>query len=654
MRRIKPILIVTLAIFCIFSCFALGACTTDDSSNGNGPNTPPSGVVTITFATGTGDTVSPITAKAGSKIYPPVDPTRDGYRFDGWTLKGEPFVFDKMPDSSITLQAAWSKLYALSFDTGAPTLYYAEGDTIVLPDEPQKTGYKFIGWKQGSGAFTATAMPANDVALVADWVEAVTITFNTGVSGFTVKPIVETAGTAISAPTANYPGYYVSGWKLHGDPYKFTTMPDADITLTAELTKLTNLPSMFIDLKDGDETVDLHDVDRINYVDSSITLTNTKDEYILNNVAAGFRGRGNGSWNEQWPNGKLGYKIKFDKKQSLFGQAANKHWVILACANFDDVTMSRNYLAFNMGREVFSAIEHTTIAEWVDVYINGNYHGLYLLCEHTRVGDGRVDISSEYTTEPEHNGFLVEYDAYGDQPNPDKGEYNFENGINYFKISGVKYPFTVHSPDPEDYAEEITKAEYQRQVAYIKDYVTQVYNAALNGDFDTFADLVDVNSFVDMYILHELFKNVDCGYSSFYLYKKPNGKLYAGPPWDFDATTNINDRGDRTPQGLYVAEQVISGSNNCASELYIELYKNNSFKKAVVARWKTLSPKISAFIEERMNDEVYAENKAAMGKNFAKWKNKSQAAAEADWVNDMKTLKKWFTDRIAWLNTTWK
>ncbi|MDE6677055.1 MAG: CotH kinase family protein, partial [Clostridia bacterium] len=371
-----------------------------------------------------------------------------------------------------------------------------------------------------------------------------------------VSPIEEPAGTEISAPFVNRPGYHLKHWTLNGEPYQFTVMPEENITLEAEWSEeLTNLPALFIDLSDeSGNQVNLADVQK-SYVKSTISLSNTEDEYILSSLDSQFKGRGNGSWNEA----KKGYKIKFDKKQSLFGRAANKHWVIIACANFDDPTMSRNYLAYNMAGEVFDGIEYSTNAVWVDIYVNGEYRGVYILCEHVRVGTGRVDIESEYTNEPEANGFLIEYDAYAAGT----------EGVDYFRVSGLKYGFSMHSPDPEDYAEEITKAEYQHQVSYIQDYVTRVYNAALSKNFTEFSELADVDSFVDMYILHELFKNMDTGYSSFYLYKKPNGKLYAGPPWDFDATTSADDgngRGNRTPQGLYVATG--AGSDNTICELY--------------------------------------------------------------------------------------
>ena len=611
---------------------------------------------TITYDTDGGSYIESITANAGSKIYPPADPVREGYRFDGWELDGQTFEFDVMPQNDITLKAVWTKVYSIIFNTGEGSplepAKFAKGDEIVLTQTPVRNGYKFDGWEYNGAPFTMTEMPEYDITLTAKWKEAVTITFETGTAQYTVAPIVEEAGAKISAPAIHRKGWHVKNWLLNGVPYTFDTMPSTNITLTAEWEKLTNLPAMFVDL---DGRYPLSQVDRINYIDSKITLTNTDEKFEFDNLKSGFRGRGNGSWTDSGD--KKGYKLKFDKKQSLFGREANKHWVLIACANFDDVTMSRNYLAYNMTNAVFDKIEYTTQARWLDLYVNGEYRGVYLLCEHVRVGKGRVDIESDYLSENfENTGYLIEYDYYA--LNPTKGE-SLTEGIDYFTLDCLpegRNAFTVHSPDPEDYLEEgnVSRATYMKQVTYIKDYVKRVYEAALDGRWNDFAELADTESFVDMYILHELFKNVDTGYSSFYLYKKPNGKLYAGPVWDFDATTNISDRGDRTPQGIYVAGSIKDDFPLGASELYIALYQTSGFKNAVKARWKVLSPKIQNYLNETLNDEFYAEYKAAMGKNFAMWKNKPQTAAESDWVRDIKALKQWLLDRITWLNTEWK
>lgn len=609
--------------------------------------TPPAGedTYTITFQTGVvGITVEPIVSKAGKAITEPT-PQREGYRFGGWMLDGERYVFTTMPEQNLTLVATWIKLYSVTFVTGTshtiPVAWYAPGETVQQP-QITREGYKLMAWKLNGEPYVFGQMPNENLTLVAAWEKLVTIRFDTGTEDFAVDPIEDVAGATVSAPSVHRFGYYLKCWLYNDSEYTFSVMPSSDITLVAVWIRLTNLPAMFIDLADSNNnTIPLSSVNRESYVNSTITLTNTDEKYLLDSLKSEFKGRGHGSWNEA----KKGYKIKFDKKQSLFGREKNKHWVILACTNFDDVTMSRNYLAYNMANEVFDNIEYATPAYWIDVYVNGDYQGVYVLCEHVRVAEGRVDIESEYGVND--TGYLIEYDAYA-------AEEGVE-GINYFRVEGVKYPFTVHSPDPEDYATEgnITESRYRQQVAYIKDYVSKVYNAAYNRDYITFSELVDTDSFVDMYILHELFKNVDTGWSSFYLYKKAGGKLYAGPVWDFDGTTNAAyDRGDRSPSGIYVAGEG-QVAYPYASELFINLYKTNGFRTAVKARWKQLSPNIRTFLDERLNDEVYEENKVAMGNNFAKWKNKNQATAETDWVNDVKALKQWLLYRITWLDSTW-
>ena len=471
-----------------------------------------------------------------------------------------------------------------------------------------------------------------------------TITFDTGTDEIIIPTARYAEGEVVVAPKKpSRKGFKFLGWKLDGETYEFGEMPGRDITVVADWQELIGVPEMYIDLFGGDGNMfPLSNVTREQYVDSVITLTNTEEQYELDSVKAYFKGRGNHSWTAF---SKKGYKIKFDKKQSVLGREKNKHWVLIACVQFDETTMSRNYLAYNMAGEIFDGIEYTTPAYWIDVYVNGQYCGVYLLCEQVRVDKGRVDIESEYGADD--TGYLIEYDALA----------TGEEGVDYFRVDGVKYPFTVHSPDPEDgkyeTEGEITKERFKQQIAFIKDYVSRVYHAALSGDYATFAELVDADSFVDMFILHELFKNVDTGWSSFYLYKKPGGKLFAGPTWDFDGTANgAPGRGDRTPEGLFVP---IEGANGdvTTSMLYVELYKTDGFQTALRARWKVLSPKIGSFLDERLNDGVYEKYKQVMGRNYVLWNGKSQAAAEKDWVADVKALKRWLQDRIAWLNGEW-
>ena len=216
-----------------------------------------------------------------------------------------------------------------------------------------------------------------------------------------------------------------------------------------------------------------------------------------------------------------GYRLKFFSKQSLFGEAKSKHWVLLAGANFYDPTLAKNAAAFNMARNVFSNIEYTTSSHWLELYINGEYRGVYLLVEHVKVEKNRIDIESKYGVLD--TGYLIEYDVYAPEDGPE--------GLAYFRVNGFKYPFAIKEPDPEDYlAEGITESEFRSQVQFIKNYTTTTLQAALNKDLNTFMQYADINSFIDMYLLHELFKiRIRVGVHSICI--KTGWKTICGAAW---------------------------------------------------------------------------------------------------------------------------
>ena len=493
-------------------------------------------------------------------------------------------------------------------------------------------------------ALTALAVVCLFVFLLASCVntgtdaDKLTVTFETGVEGVVVAPLKAAAGAQISPPVSPVrAGYRFEGWQYEGNPYAFSVMPAADITLTAQWTRV--FASLHIDLQGaGGQVFPLDLVDRENYVSSTVRVEDAYGSHSLDAVPAEFRGRGHGSWDSD----KRGYRIKFASRQPLLGNPPSRHWVILACVNFGDTTLARNSIAFGLAREVFDAVEYTTSAKWADVYVNGAYRGVYLVCEHVRADSDRVDIPVEFGVAD--TGYLVEYDAYAAGT----------EGIHYFRVPGVKYPFTVKSPDPDDYLDEgITAAQYRAQVSYIQSHVTNVYTAALSKNFAAFSQYADVDSFVDMYILHEYLKNTDTGWSSFFLYKRPGEKLRAGPAWDFDASAGVS-RGDSSPEGIYVAGSAQLHSPETYSHLFVSLMDTPGFKAAVVARWKVLSPRITAFAADALSDAFIAQHSKAMGKNFVRWNYDAPGIAERNWARDTEALRQWLLQRALWLDTEWR
>lgn len=620
--------------------------------------------VTITFETGDSNTNIPaINGLPGSLLELPSDLFKEGFVFKYWELEGVKFEETTFPNSSITLKAVWEEGYAIYFEPGdyhdeVLPIYFGENDLIDgLPIlsykiDNEENGYTFLYWELDGKEFDFDTMPNNNLILTAKWQKINLIAFDVGSSNDKIEPLIVEVGEKLIAPNQvpSLENHIFIGWFYNDKPYIFKNMPNGTLVLkakyldeTKEYNEVSNLPKVFINL---DNNKPLDNVNRDDYVDSSFTISSDKIEDNVNSLRLEFKGRGHGSWTDSGP--KRGYRLKFKDKQSLFGEAKSKHWVLLAGANFYDTSLSKNALAFNLARDVFSNIEYTSSTRWVELYINGEYRGVYLFAEHVRVDEGRVDIDAEYGIID--TGYLIEYDAYAKEAGPE--------GIYWFSIPGYKHPVELKRPDPDDYDEEgISEALFRSQVEFIKNYTNGVLQAALNQDYEEFIKLADIDSFVDMYILHELFKNTDTGWSSFFMYKKPGGKLYAGPAWDFDATAGKN-RGDQSPRGFFVSDTVLQSSDYTASELYINLMKTEGFKNKVNQRWQELSNDVKSYVKEFLSDDFILENKFAFGRNLKRWSNagpdygyyKDQSAGEIGWIGSIRALRTWLIDRSNWFD----
>lgn len=139
-------------------------------------------------------------------------------------------------------------------------------------------------------------------------------------------------------------------------------------------------------------------VDKVNYVNSSFKMYNTEDddeyglevtmkqEYGADN-SVGIRLRGNSTMKYS----KKPYRIKFDEKQSFFGSAKNKNWVLLA--DYLDPSLIKNYSALTLAK-VFNNMPWNSFGTHVNLYLNGEYKGIYLLCDQLDEKSGRLDLET--------------------------------------------------------------------------------------------------------------------------------------------------------------------------------------------------------------------------------------------------------------------
>jgi hypothetical protein len=334
----------------------------------------------------------------------------------------------------------------------------------------------------------------------------------------------------------------------------------------------------------------------------------------MDSVSARVKVRGNSTARFD----KKPLRIKFDEPQSMLGLHQNakyKEWLLLAC--YKDWSMLRDacafYLAHLMGDEYVSDFR------LVNVYINDNYWGVYLLCEQQQTGLGRVDI-----TLPDDNyggtdiGYFVEFDGY----------YERESEMNQFTIDYGTLLMYHHTPFSRFQNGFTIKSDIfsEEQNTFIQNYMQNVFCIAyeaiynevyyefdstfttislsdtLTNSYETVNKVIDVDSWVNAYILAELTCDIDIAWSSFYMDvdfgEKGKKKLVFEAPWDFDSGyDNIIVR--REERGLFASSIVVDINNRLCVNPWLALPFRSPWFKSLVR------DKFNAMVEQKVFDKIY-------------------------------------------------
>lgn len=234
--------------------------------------------------------------------------------------------------------------------------------------------------------------------------------------------------------------------------------------------------------------------------------------------------RGNNSMHYE----KAQYHLKLvtesgqDNDINLLNMGPEHEWVLNG--SMADKSMMRNYLAYRVSSKI---IPYTPDSRYCEViFRNGDqytYQGVYLLIENIKQGENRVDISNFRASQP-FNSFLLRRDRYDEtddrliEIDPDLGSINKHASFFY-----CLYP--------------TRKLITEEQRKYIQNTITTIETILYSNDpklFVTYKDYIDVDSFVDYFVLSEYFASYDAGQYSTYMYQEVGGKLKLGPVWDYD------------------------------------------------------------------------------------------------------------------------
>jgi len=349
-----------------------------------------------------------------------------------------------------------------------------------------------------------------------------------------------------------------------------------------------------------------------------------KGEYSDYSGTGRIRGRGNSSWD--WYD-KKPYKFKLDYKSKLLGLDKAKDWNLLA--NYRDVTDLMNALAFETAR--YMGMPNTLHSRYVEVFLDGEYIGLYQLTEKIEVDNSRLDLDR-------NEGLLLSLDLDdGPSLSPDDGD-NFWTQV-------FKMPMTVKYPD-EPSAEKLdsVKADFA-----ILENAIKTHNYALVDS------LMDIPSFISYLQLHEYLYNVEIDAPrSMYLYRDKGGKYVWGPAWDWDAGFDF-DWGDMYTGHRFFSDyrELIYGTdpyNNKGAayrvnDFFTEMFANSQFVTQYKEQWNAVKDSLYLIPWAKMEQWVENFNQGTLEREFERWPIYGYTAAE-----ETSKMSAWLQNRLEYLN----
>ena len=391
------------------------------------------------------------------------------------------------------------------------------------------------------------------------------------------------------------------------------------------------LPKLHIDVD-----MPFEDVDRENWVDASFSITLGTKEYSSGDYegTGSVKGRGNSSWTRP----KKPYSIKLSSKASLLDIPKTKKYAIIP--GYDDGSLMRNYITYKVYQGLVG-IDYVPKCEFVDVYLNGVYNGIYILVERIDIESNKIDID-EADAENLSGGYLIEKDI--------NSKFDFDEDLwfncPYWANQAQDY-FVMKAPEPDD------EALTAQMLEYLENYMQDVHNAIMGLSDESWERYVDVSSWIDFIILQEIAKNIDGNFktSCFLTKLRDDDKIYMTAPWDFDLAYGRvnwnnqseahNDVVDCPPADTYDGFMVVNSSNPWMDKLYDTVPE---FRAALMERYELYR---GTLIEQMfdMIDEQAAYLTVVQEPNYELW--------HKGFHSGVYSLRTWLAGRIEWLDGEW-
>lgn len=381
-------------------------------------------------------------------------------------------------------------------------------------------------------------------------------------------------------------------------------------------------------------------------------INNYTDTFNNYNNAIGIETRGSSS--QGFPQQSYSVETRDSstgskQKVSLLGMPPESDWVLYA--PYNDKTCMRNVLAYDIANKMGHYASRT---RFVELFLNGQYDGIYVLMEKIKRDSNRVNIGKINTTDTLGDrltgGYIVKVD---------KSTGNGTDSWNsiYPTSNGNPITFLYHYPS------ELNIVPAQK--TYIRLFMDSFERALKGPNFKNpllgYRKYLGVNSTIDYLLLNEISRNVDGYRISTFMYKDRNskgGKLKIGPAWDY----NLGFRNADYCNGALYTGWAYKFNTVCTDPhevpfWWVRLVQDTSFTNQMKCRWLELRATtlhldtINAFI-----DSAVTQINQAQARHFVRWPIlgiytwPNPSPIPANFTDEISSMKTWIYNRITWMD----
>jgi len=411
-----------------------------------------------------------------------------------------------------------------------------------------------------------------------------------------------------------------------------------------------NLPIVIIDTNDEEIVNDPRIIAHMGIINNETGMNHMGDPFNGYDGQISIEIRGSSSQN--FPKKQYALETQDSEGENLnvpiLGMPEENDWILHA--PYSDKSLLRNYLAYELARDMGSYASRTRFCELV---INGDYKGLYIFMEKIKQDNNRVDISKlepdETSGDNLTGGYIVKIDKWNGETND--GWYS-EPLLDDF--DGLWYQF--HYPKPDNIVEE--QRDYIMD--YITDFETIMSSDTYNDPAEGYYEKVNLESFIDVSFLGEISKNVDAYRLSAYMYKDKDsvdGRLTMGPIWDYNLAFGNADYYDGwNPEGWQMDVELGNDGFKIPFWWY-RIWDDTTYLTAFNQRWQDLRESI--FSEDyimSLIDSATTLIDDAQIRNFQRWPVLDEyvwpnAYVGGSYAYEIEYLKNWINNRLEWMDS---